>query len=206
MRGEEWLAKRDDAIGTMPALLDYGFDKMAKREDLQFEIGPRPQYWWGCDSNENGISNERESDLEGWEWVQNPDGTWIEPEQIDICNDPETGEPTLFDADGNPIYFPYQPEYATEYQLRYYVLNNSFASCIEKNEYEIAQWTAYNNQRNDDDPNKFGVYTQDEDFMSYFQRELDICETIGPVPDEAALINNGLPAVVDGKVVFDPTP
>ena len=206
LRGEEWLAKRDDAIGTMPTLLDYGFDKMAKREDLEFEIGPRPQYWWGCDSNENGISDERESDLEGWEWVQNPDGTWIEPEQIDICNDPETGEPTLFDADGNPIYFPYQPEYATEDQLRYYVLNNSFASCIEKNEYEIAQWTANNNQRNDDDPNKFGVYTQDEGFMSYFQRELDRCETIGPVPDEATLINNGLPAVVDGKVVFDPTP
>jgi len=206
LRGEEWLLKRDDAIGTMPTLLDYPLSKLATREALEFEIGPRPIYWWGCDSNQNGVANERESDLPGWEWVQDASGNWIEPAEIDICNDRETGEPTLFDADGNPIYFPYQPEYATEDQLAYYILQNSFPSCTEKNQWEIDNWTANNNQRNDDDPNKYGLYTQDEGFMSYFQNELDRCQNIGPVPAESTLINDGLPAVVDGKVVFDPSP
>ena len=143
-------------------------------------------------------------DLPGWEWVQDASGNWIEPNQIDICNDRETGETILFDANGDPIYYPYQPEYATADQLAYYVLENSFPSCTEQNQYQIDRWTADNNQRNDDDPNKFGVYTQDENFMSYFQDELDRCQNIGPVPADSTLINDGLPAVVDGKVVFDP--
>jgi hypothetical protein len=42
--------------------------------------------------------------------------------------------------------------------------------------------------------------------MEWFSREESRCQTIGPVPDESTLINDGLPAVVDGKVVFDPTP
>ena len=206
LRGEEWLLKRDDAIGTMPTLLDYPLSKLATRETLEFEIGPRPIYWWGCDSNQNGVSNEWEDDLPGWEWVQDASGNWIEPNQIDICNDRETGETIIFDANGDPIYYPYQPEYATADQLAYYVLENSFPSCTEQNQYQIDRWTADNNQRNDDDPSKYGVYTQDENFMSYFQNELDRCQNIGPVPADSALINDGLPAVVDGKVVFDPSP
>jgi hypothetical protein len=206
LRGEEWLLKRDDAIGTMPTLLDYSLTELAKREDLEFEIGPRPIYWWACDSNQNGIGDEWESDQEGWEWVQDAEGNWIEPKPIDKCNDRETGEPLLFDADGNPINYPYQPEYASADQLAYYVLRNSFADCKEKNEWEIERWRADNAQRNDDDPNKYGDYTQDENFMGHFQNELDRCQTIGPVPAEGTLINDGLPAVVDGKVVFDPSP
>lgn len=104
------------------------------------------------------------------------------------------------------MYYPYQPEYATEAQLSYFVLRNSFPSCKEKNDWEIERWRADNASRNDDDPNKYGDYTQDEGFMSHFQRELDRCQTIGPVPSEETLINDGLPAVVDGKVVFDPSP
>jgi len=42
--------------------------------------------------------------------------------------------------------------------------------------------------------------------MSYFQDELDRCQNIGAVPADSTLINDGLPAVVDGKVVFDPSP
>ena len=206
LRGEEWLLKRDDAIGTMPTLLDYPLSKLATREALEFEIGPRPIYWWGCDSNQNGIANERESDQPGWEWVQDAAGNWIEPAEIDICYDNETGEYVLFDDNGDPINYPYQPEYATADQLAYYVLQNSFPSCTEKNQWEIDNWTANNNQRNDDDPNKFGAYTQDENFMSYFQDSLDRCQNIGPVPADSTLINDGLPAVVDGKVVFDPSP
>ena len=207
LRGEEWLLKRDDAIGSMPALLDYPLSKLAQRSDLEFEIGPRPIYWWACDSNQNGIGDEWESDQEGWEWVQDENGQWIEPKRIDICGDEDNGwEPTIFDADGNPVYYPYQPEYATEAQLSYFVLRNSFPSCKEKNDWEIENWRANNESRNDDDPNKYGDYTQDEGFMSFFQRELDRCQTIGPVPSEETLINDGLPAVVDGKVVFDPSP
>jgi hypothetical protein len=207
LRGEEWLLKRDDAIGSMPALLDYPLSKLAKRSDLEFEIGPRPIYWWACDSNQNGIGDEWESDQEGWEWVQDENGQWIEPKRIDICSDEDNNhEPTIFDADGNPVYYPYQPEYATEAQLSYFVLRNSFPSCKEKNDWEIERWRADNASRNDDYQNKYGDYTQDEGFMSHFQRELDRCQTIGPVPSEETLINDGLPAVVDGKVVFDPSP
>ena len=200
LRGEEWLLKRDDAIGTMPTLLDYPLSKLATRETLEFEIGPRPIYWWGCDSNQNGIANER------GEWVQDAAGNYIEPAEIDICFARETGEPTLFDADGNPIYSPYQPEYASADQLAYYILQNSFPSCTERNQWQIDDWTANNNRRPDDDPGKLGVYTQDENFMSFFQGDLDSCQNIGPVPAESTLINDGLPAVVDGKVVFDPSP
>jgi hypothetical protein len=206
LRGEEWLLKRDDAIGTMPTLLDYSLAKLATTDTLEFDIGPRPIYYWSCDSNQNGIGNEWENDLAGWEWIQDAAGNWIEPNQVDVCNDRETGEPTLFDADANPIYYPQQPEYASADQLAYYILDNTFASCTEENQYRIDQWTADNNQRDDDDPNKLGVYTQDEGFMSYFQESLDRCQNIGLVPDESALINEGLPAVVDGKVVFDPSP
>ncbi len=201
LRGEEWLLKRDDAIGSMPDLLDYSLDKLAKQEDLEFEIGPRPIYWWGCDSNQNGIANE----WEDWTYDEASD-TWTEGAQIDVCNDRETGEPTLFDENGDPIYFPYQPEYATDAQKAYFILQNSFPSCVEQLEYQIADWRARNNERSDDDPGKLGDYTQDEGFMEWFSREESRCQTIGPVPDESTLINDGLPAVVDGKVVFDPTP
>ena len=47
-------------------------------------------------------------------------------------------------------------------------------------------------------------YTEDDNFMSWFSREQDRCKAIGPLPTE--IINGGNASVVNGTIVYDPTP
>ena len=202
LRGEEWLLRKDSAIGSMPTLLDYDLSKLLTDKAFDFEIGPRPVYYWGCDSNQNGIVNEREEGSYNAEldrWISAP---------IDICyifN--ENGEwiGHIEDENGDPIYTPNDPKYATATQLTLFVLERSFNSCTDQLAYELERWAAEMNMRNDNDPNKLSDWRQDENFANWYSEQLERCQTIGAQPAASTLMNDGNPSVVDGAVVYDPS-
>ena len=60
-------------------------------------------------------------------------------------------------------------------------------------------------------PNNFSndeidlYYSEDDKDQDWYKEDLERCQTVGNVPNEDSLLNNGEPSVIHGKVVFDPT-
>ena len=68
-----------------------------------------------------------------------------------------------------------------------------WSDCKEYFEGDTSPWTT-------------GYYSADDKNQDWYQEDLARCQTIGNVPAENTLLNNGEPSVIHGKIVFDPTP
>jgi len=182
LAGEEWLGKKDSAIGSLSDLLTLkSASDLLTNKSLRWEVSERKESWWDC-----SIKIERTFTY------TDGDGN----EQTDTYEDTDWEACDAIDPDS-----PEWSEVWTE--------TASFNNCQEK----LDRWfdeRAADIQR--DIANSGGIQNysgpmtpyDDENWLEWFERESEYCKFIGSVP--TTLINGGNASVVNGTVVFDPTP
>jgi len=181
LRGEEFLGKKDSAIGTLATLLTSKTkaDLLTNR-DLRFEVSVREEQWWQCsltrtETFTDGDGNTFENEVTDWE----------------RC---------------------YSEEFINDDSI--WTLDRTFANCQEVVDYEtnriqsdldeaIAQTEA--NGQVWDGPTTWQELVEEEpENFEWLTNRISECKTIGDIP--TFLINGGEPSVVNGEIVFDPTP
>jgi hypothetical protein len=182
LAGEEWLGKKDSAIGSLSSLLTLkSASDLLTNRSLRWEVSERKESWWDC-----SIKIERTFTY------TDGDGN----EQTDTYEDTDWEACDAIDPDS--------PEWA-----EVWTETASFNNCQEK----LDRWfdeRAADIER--DIANSGGIQNysgpmspyDDENWLEWFERESEYCKFIGSVP--TTLINGGNASVVNGTVVFDPTP
>ena len=180
MGGQEWLAKKDSAIGSLSNLLSLKTrSDLLTNTDLDWETSLRSEEWWSC-----SIKIERVDD----------NGNTYEDTDWDACDAVEADDPNYSNI---------------------WTLDQSFANCNEKIQYEIDRliqeinrWKAdalANNYTYDGPVSWEGFTSEDGNGPAdWIKREQLRCKSIGPIPTN--LINGGNASVINGTVVFDPSP
>ena len=183
LAGEEWLGKKDSAIGTLSNLLTLkSASDLLTNKSLRWEVSERKESWWDCSLK-----------IERTETYTDDDGN----EQSYTYEDTDWEACDALDPDS-----PEWAEVWTETQ--------SFNNCEEKLDMFVQEYQE-NIQRmiaeSGGIQNYTGIMSPFEDpiwLNEFYQPQRDECKTIGSVP--TTLINNGNAAVVNGTVVFDPSP
>ena len=217
LRGEEWLGKKDSAIGSLNNLLTLKTkDDLLTNADIDFEVSQRKEVRYECSltkiftdthtyTDENGETQTQTHEWEGTDW--------------DACH---------------------ALEYGTDEYWEVWSVTAEFANCNERLQAdydEFAARIAEEKQRAEDEgreydwrpfPNGQGPLIQTPyddpswmgDAYSYIdgdgnevnepatrwghRAQMNRCKAIGDIP--TSLINNGNASVVNGTVVYDPTP
>lgn len=169
LRGEEWLGKKDSAIGSLADLLSAKTTvDLITAKDLDFELSNTEYIYWDC------TYKTTRTDEYGNTWEEND---W------EKCND-------AWDSDEAADIF---------------VKTQVFDNCSARIDYEVNLWTERQAEwvSNDPDYTPPSSWQADPD-MSWLVEDSERCEWIGTIP--STFINNGNPSVVNGEVIFDPTP
>lgn len=211
LRGEEWLGKKDSAIGSLSNLLTLKTkDDLLTNADVDWEISQRKETYYDCNLtttftnthtyiDENGDEQTETHEWEGTDW--------------EACH---------------------ELEYNTDEYWEAWTIRAEFDNCTERLQYdydqkaaEIARWIQEAAERGDeydgpatpyDDPNWMGdAYTNtyidqngNEVVEEYpanrwgHRGQMNRCKAIGVIPTN--LINGGNASVVNGETVYDPTP
>ena len=181
LRGEEWLGKKDSAIGSLATLLTSKTkaDLLTNR-DLRFEVSVREEQWWQCsltttETFTDGDGNTYENEVTDWE----------------LC---------------------YSEEYIDDTSV--WTLDRSFKDCngpIQWEKDRITGWIQEDIDRAAQNGEEYTGPTTWEEYIAqnpenweYLVQRIAECKTIGDIP--TTLINGGEPSVVNGEIVFDPTP
>ena len=211
LRGEEWLGKKDSAIGSLSTLLNSkSKSDLLTNVDIDFEIAQRKETYYDC--------NLVETVTDTWTYVD---------ENGETQTDSNTYERTDWEACN-------ELEYGSDEWSAAWTVRAEFNNCSERINYdydqeasriatEIANAEAdgrtYEGPATpDDNPSFMGdaftyTYTdQDgneivEDFPANRNGHRGLkarCKTIGNIP--TSLINGGNASVVNGVVTYDPTP
>jgi hypothetical protein len=211
LRGEEWLGKKDSAIGTLNTLLSAkSKDDLLTNADVDWEIAQREETYYNCT-----LTYER---TETYTY-------------IDGNGDTQTQTNTFTETDWEKCN---ELEYGSDEWLAVWEVEATFKNCDERVQYdydrrasEIARDKAnaeasggeYDGPATPyDDPGWMGdEYTstyQDENgnevtetipaYRYGHRGQMARCKTIGDIP--TSLINGGNASVVNGNVVYDPTP
>jgi hypothetical protein len=212
LRGEEWLAKKDSAIGSMADLLTLKTKSdLLTNIDVDWEISQRKDEYRDCNITKTVTETVTYTDSEG-----NQQTDTYEYEQVDweACNALEYGT----------------DEYNAAWSIR-----ASFDNCNERLQYDYdqrAEQIARDKARAEeegseytgpqtpyDDPgwmgdaytNTFYDYNLGEEVTEEVpanrwghRGQMERCKAIGPLP--TSIINGGNASVVNGEIVFDPTP
>lgn len=169
LRGEEWLGKKDSAIGSLSDLLTAKTPSdLITSRDLDFELSNTKYIYWDC------IYKITQTDEYGNTWEDN---------DYEKCN-------AAWDSDNAAEVF---------------VKTQEFDNCQARIDYEISVWSDRQAEWAANDPN----YTpparwQDDQDMSWLVEDSERCQFIGDIP--SSFINNDKPSVVNGEVIYDPTP
>lgn len=179
LRGQEWLGKKDSAIGTMDTLLtSRNYSDLLTNKDINFEIMNREVVMWDCSltTTETGTDpegNEFSYETTDWEACDalpygsaERDAVWSISNSFTSCS-------TWLDW---------------EY-------NNIQDSIDQQKADAAANGATYEGPNT---PEEMGG-----DWLTWYERERARCIPIGDVPTD--LINGGNPSVINGTVVFDPT-
>ena len=186
LAGEEWLGKKDSAIGTLANLLTLkSASDLLTNKSLRWEVSQRTETEWECSLEKEFTDTYTYIDGDGNEQTDTNTYTGTD---WDACY--------AIDEDS--------PEWAEVWTLK-----NTWNSCQERVDYWFDE---RQEQINIDIANSGGIQNyggplspyDDEGWMEWWQREQDRCKAIGTVP--TTLINGGNASVVNGTVVFDPTP
>ena len=173
--GQEWLGKKDSAIGTLATLLSSkNKDDLLTNVDLDFEIMNREVAYWDC-----SIKMTRTDD----------NGYTFEETDWNACNDVAPDDPSF-----NDIW----TKTRTFENCRLW-LQDEFDRFVDeitrqKNEAAANGYTYEGPNSPFDEPS----------FKEWWDRENARCMTIGVLP--TSMINGGNASVVNGTVVYDPTP
>ena len=181
LAGQEWLGKKDSAIGSLSALLTSKTKSdLLSNIDLRWEVMSREINQYDC-------SLERT--------YTDSDGNTYTETDWEACYELDPDDPSYSDV---------------------WTLTQSFKDCKAYNDYnyqsivtqieeEKARATAegreyFGPNRPEDivEGSEFG------DWYTYHLKDLERCKTIGVLP--TSIINGGNASVVNGTVVYDPTP
>jgi len=183
LAGQEWLAKKDSAIGSMDTLLtSRGYVDLLGNRDLNFEIMNQEVSYYQCSLTRT---------------VSDGDGNNYEETDWEACYEIDYDDPSY-----NEIW----------------TLDVSFKNCQERIDWEIDRVAAEIERIKNDFAAReevyFGPQTWDQltidnewewyPYAEYINTEQERCMTIGILP--TSFINGGNASVVNGTVVFDPTP
>ena len=181
LRGEEFLGKKDSAIGSLEALLTSKTKSdLLTNRDLRFEVSVREENQYDCSLKKTVTYTDG-------------DGNTYDQEETDwdLCHSEEYIDDTTV-----------------------WTLVRSFANCTDAIAYETDRIQADLDQAKADTianggtwdgPNTWQELVEEEpENFEWLTNRLSECKTIGTIP--TFLINGGEPAVVNGEVVFDPTP
>ena len=215
LRGEEWLAKKDSAIGTLDNLLNLKTkDDLLTNLDVDWEISQRKETYYDCN-----ITKIR---TETYTFVDGDGNTVTETEEFeetdwDACNELE------YDSDEWKAAWIVRAEFNNCNERLKYDYDQKAAELAEwrsnaeesggeytgpSSPYEDAGWMgdAYTNTYEMVDENgETQTITEEYPANRYGHRaQMSRCKAIGTIPD--SLINNGNASVVNGDTVYDPTP
>ena len=211
LRGEEWLAKKDSAIGTLDNLLNLKTkDDLLTNLDVDWEISQRKETYYDC--NITKIRTETYTFVDG-------DGNEV-TETVEF-------EETDWEA-------CYELEYGTDEWRAAWTVTAEFNDCNERLQYdynqkaaELAEWRANEEASGGEytgpsSPYEDAGWMGDAYTYTYIDEngneiveeyaanrwghraQMSRCKSIGDIPD--SLINGGNAAVVNGDTVYDPTP
>ena len=213
LRGEEWLGKKDSAIGSLSNLLSLKTkDDLLTNMDVDWEISQRKEAYYDCNLTRIRTETYTYTDEDGNEQTQTNE--FVETDW-DACH---------------------ALEYGTDEYNAAWTIRASFDNCNERLQYdydqrasEIAEDKARAEQEGReydgpdtpyDDPwfmrDREFTYTfynpetgQDEEATMMPDRhghagQMERCKAIGVIPTN--LINGGNASVVNGETVYDPTP
>ena len=211
LRGEEWLAKKDSAIGTLDNLLNLkSKDDLLTNLDVDWEISQRKDTYYDCnitkirtetytyvDGDGNEVTETEEFEETDWEACHELEydtdewrAAWTVTAEFNDCNE--------------RLQYDYNQKAAELAEWR----ANAEASGGEydgpSSPYEDAAWMgdAYTNTYIDENGNEIV-----EEYAANrwgHRAQMSRCKSIGDIPD--SLINGGNAAVVNGDTVYDPTP
>ena len=181
LRGEEWLGKKDSAIGSLASLLSLKTKAdLLTNKDLRFEVSVREENWYQCSLTKTVTYTDG-------------DGNTFEQEETDweLCQ---------------------TDEYINDTSV--WTLDQSFNDCNGPIQYEADRITSWIQEDIDNAAANGETYTGPTTWQEYIElnaenwqflfERIERCMTIGNIP--SSLINGGEPSVVNGEVVFDPTP
>ena len=211
LRGEEWLAKKDSAIGSLSSLLTAKTkDDLLTNADVDWEIAQREETYYDCNITYIITETYTYTDADGNEVTETNE---FEETDWEKCSELEYGS----------------PEWEEAWEARITLKN-----CNEKIEYDYDQEAARiaeNRARDEADGFEYAgpatpydnpwfmgdAYTQtytDENGNEVVEEipanrwghrgEIARCKTIGDIP--TSLINGANASVVNGETVYDPTP
>jgi len=211
LRGEEWLAKKDSAIGTLDNLLTLkNKDDLLTNVDVDFEISQRKETYYDCNltkiytntstyTDENGEEQTTTNEWEGTDWEACSAIEWNTDEYWEAWTVRAT-----FDNCNERVQYDYD-QYA-----------NQIAEDKARAEAEGYEYNGYDSPYEDDGwmGREFTRTYTDENGNEVTETvpanrhghagQIERCKAIGVIP--TSLINGGNASVVNGDVVYDPTP
>jgi hypothetical protein len=178
LSGEEWLGKKDSAIGSMPELLSSkSKSDLLNNNDLDWDIMQAKVTWYDCSLTKTVTNTFVDSD-------GNTQTETREETDWEACNASE--DPSIWSV------------------------RETFNDCSEVVTFYLNQIQENIDNSIANDPNYSGPTTAaaliaaEPENYAWIIDESARCQTIGPVP--STLINSGEASVVNGDVVYDPTP
>ena len=181
LAGQEWLAKKDSAIGSLSSLLTSKTKAdLLSNKDLNWEVMTREINVYDCSltttSTDSDGNTSEDTDWEACYALSPDDSTY---------NDVWTLTKSYADCNAY---------LGAQYQEVVDMINQQKAEAVAGGyEYSGAQ-----------SPTEMVTGSDFGDFYTYWLIEKDRCKTIGVLP--TSIINGGNASVVNGTVVFDPTP
>ena len=211
LRGEEWLGKKDSAVGSLSSLLSLKTkDDLLTNVDVDWEISQRKEVYYDCNLTRIRTETHTYTDENGNE--QSETHEWEETDW-DACHALEYGSDEYNDAWSIRAEFNNCNE---RLQYDYDEYADRIAEDKARAESEGYEYNGFDTPY--DDPGWMGI-----EFTTTYTDEngnevtetipanrwghaalMERCKAIGVIP--TSLINGGNASVVNGEVVYDPTP
>ena len=215
IRGEEWLGKKDSSIGTLSSLLSAkSKSDLLTNVDVDWEISQRREVRYDCSltrtftntftyTDENGETQTGTDEYTGTDWdachalEYNTDEyweVWSVTAEFANCN-----ERLQYDYDEVAARIEEEKQRAED-EGRDYDWRSYPGGPIIQTPYDDAGWMGDAYSYIDDDGNEVN---QEANRWGH-RGQMDRCKAIGTLP--TSFINNGNATVVNGTVVYDPSP
>jgi len=181
LAGQEWLSKKDSAIGSLSSLLTSKTKAdLLSNKDLNWEVMTREVNIYDCSltttSTDSDGNTSEDTDWEACYALSPDDSTY---------NDVWTLSASYADCNA----------YLEATYLAEVAMINKYKAEAVSGGYE------YNGPQT---PEEMVTGSDFGEFYTYWLKDKDRCKTIGVLP--TSIINGGNASVVNGTVVFDPTP
>ena len=211
LRGEEWLGKKDSAIGSLNNLLSLKTkDDLLTNVDVDWEISQRKEVYYDC--NLVRIRTETHTYIDGDGNEQTETHQWEETDW-DACHALEYGTDEYnaawsvraeFDNCNERLQYDYDERQSQIDEDKARAEEDGREYDGPNTPYDDPGWMGveYTNTYIDENGNEVNEFNEATRWGHAAQMER--CKAIGVIP--TSLINGGNASVVNGVTVYDPTP